>query len=66
MCNNMYGPKDYHTMSSRERQILYQIYAGSKKNTNQLIYITETGSKIQKTNLCLPKWEGKDKKGVWD
>ena len=38
-----------------------------KKNTNELIYKTELGSKTQKTNLWLPeeRWE-RNKSGVWD
>ena len=47
------------------------IYVESKKknnNTNELIYKIETDSQTQKTNLWLPKGEGRerrDKLGVW-
>ena len=39
-----------------------------KKNTNELIYKTETDSQTEKTNLWLPKGYGqrRDKLGVWD
>ena len=38
--------------------IWYHLYVESKKNTNELIYKTETVLQIQNTNLQLPK--GKD------
>ena len=48
ICNNMDGPRDYHTKwskSGRERQILYDIYMWDLKyDTNELIYKTETDS----------------------
>ena len=66
MCNNMDGPRDYHTTKSKsesERQIPYDItYMWNLKyDTNERIYKTET-------NLWLPKGkrEGRDKSGAWD
>ena len=49
ICNNMDGPRDYHTKwskSERERQIPYTInYMWNLKyDTNELIYEAETGS----------------------
>ena len=46
ICNNMDGPRDYHTNEIRKRQILYDItYLGNLKyNTNELIYKSETDS----------------------
>ena len=50
---------DYHTKSDRERQTWYHLYAESKKkNTNELIYKTETDSQTEKTSLWLPKGYG--------
>ena len=39
-----------------------------KKDTNELIYKSDTDSQTSKTNLWLPKGEGegRDKLGVWD
>ena len=39
-----------------------------KKDTNELIYKTETDLQTQKTNLQLPKGKGGmgDKSGIWD
>ena len=40
-----------------------------KNDTNELIYKTETDSKISKINLWLPKGKrgrGRDKLGAWD
>ena len=50
LCSNLDGPRNYHTKcskSDRERQITwYHLYAESKKkkDTNELIYKTETDS----------------------
>ena len=49
ICNNMDGPRDYHTKCSQsdtERQIPYDItYMWNLKyDTNELIYNTETDS----------------------
>ena len=47
ICNNMDGPRDYHTMWSKpdkERQISYDIaymWNLKKNDTNELIYKTE-------------------------
>ena len=41
-----------------QTNIIYHSYVESnflKNDTNELIYKTETGSQISKTNLCLPK-----------
>ena len=72
-CSNMDGPRDCHTEWSkldRERQS-YHLYAESKKkkkDTNELVYKTETNSQTQKTNLWLQKGKGggRDKLGAWD
>ena len=39
-----------------------------KKDTNELIYKTETDSQTKKTNLWLPKEKGggRNKSGAWD
>ena len=50
LCSNLDGPRNYHTKcskSDRERQITYDItYMQNlkKKDTNELIYKTETDS----------------------
>ena len=49
ICNNMDGPRDYHTKwskSERERQIPYDItyMCNLKYDTIELIYKTETDS----------------------
>ena len=50
ICNNMDGPRDYHTKwkkSDRERQMSYDItYMQNlkKKGTNEFIYKSETNS----------------------
>ena len=52
ICNNMDGPRDYHTKwkkSDRERQMSYDItYMQNlkKKGTNEFIYKSETNSQI--------------------
>ena len=62
ICSNMDGPRDYHTKWSkpdRERQISYITHMWNlKKDTNELIYKTETNSQTEKTNLWLPKGKG--------
>ena len=46
-------------MKSERRQTPYNVtYMWNKKNTNELIYKTETDSKTQKTNLWVPKGRG--------
>ena len=58
--------RDYYTKySSREIQISYDItymWNLKRKDTNELIYKTETDSKTQENNLQLPK--GKHGGGV--
>ena len=52
ICNNMGGPRDYHTKWSKsERQPLYDIIYmwNLKYDTNELIYKTETDSQTKKT-----------------
>ena len=49
ICNNMDGPRDYHTKwskSEKERQIVYDIIYmwNLKTDTNEHIYRTEIGS----------------------
>ena len=49
ICNNMGGPRDYHTKWSKsERQPLYDIIYmwDLKYDTNELIYKTESDSQI--------------------
>ena len=65
ICSNMNGPRDYHTKekSDRERQIPYDTTymwnlkkkQKKHKDTNELIYKTETDSQTSKTNLWLLK-----------
>ena len=51
----------------RQRQILYITYTWNLiYDAHELIYKTETDSQTQKTNLWLPKVEGREKLGVWD
>ena len=50
----MYGFKDYHTKSVRQRQISYDnsyMWNLVKNDTNEYIYKTETDSQISKSNL---------------
>ena len=52
-----------------QRQVLYDnAYMWHVKDTNELIYKTETDSQTKKTYLWLQKGksQGKDKLGVWD
>ena len=58
-CNDMDGPRDYHTersKSERERQIPYDItYLWNlKQDTNEHKYKTKTDSQIQRTDLWFP------------
>ena len=57
ICNNMDGPRDYHTKVSQTKTniIWYHSYVESnlKNDTNELIYKTDL--QILKTNLWLPK-----------
>ena len=60
LCNNMDGPRHYHTSwsnSDRERQIceIINTWHLIKMIQRDLIYQTETDSKISKPNLQLPK-----------
>ena len=69
ICSNRDGPSDSHTRwskSDKARQILYDMaYTWNlKKDTNELVYKTETDPQTQKTKLWLPKGKlGKDKLG---
>ena len=73
ICNNMDGPRDYHTKGSkseRERQIPYDItYMWNLKyNTNEPIYKTETDTDTE-NRLVVAKGDGgwgRDGLGVWD
>ena len=50
----MDGSRKYHTVSDRERQVLYDLTYNMwnlKNNTNESIYKTETDSQTQKPNL---------------
>ena len=53
--------------SDRERQKSHDItYMWNlRKDTNELIYKTETDSQTQKTNLLLPKGKRENKLGIW-
>ena len=66
----MDGPRHYHvTLSKPEKYHDYHLYVGSKKDTNEFIYKTETDLQILKTNLWLPKMKVcvvGNKLGVWD
>ena len=56
-------------MKSERRQTPYNVtYMWNKKNTNELIYKTETDSKTQKTNMGTKgeRGLGRDKLGLWD
>ena len=63
-CNNIGGPRDYHTKwskSDRGRQILWcHLYVECKKknSTNELVYKAEIKSQLQETNLWLPGQKG--------
>ena len=68
ICNNMDGPRNYHTKwskSDRERPILYDItYMWNlKNNTNGSIYKTETDSQTE-NKLMITKGK-RDKLGIW-
>ena len=70
----MDGPRDYYTKwnkSEGEKQVVYDITymwkSKKKKDTNELIYKTESNSQTLKTTFWLPKGKrGKDKLGVGD
>ena len=58
ICSNMDEPRDYHTMWSKPKTSImwYCLYMEfEKKDTDELIYKTETDSQTQKTSLWLPK-----------
>ena len=63
-CSNMYKPRDCCTKwskSDREGQMYDVTYMWNlKRNTNELIYKTETHSQTSKTNLRLPKGNGEE------
>ena len=50
----------------REKKVAYTWdLKKKKKDTNKLIYKTETDSQTEKTNLGLLKRKGRDKLGIW-
>ena len=63
----MDGTKDYHNKwikSDKDKHHTASLIGGIlKKDTNELIYKTETNSQISKTNLWLPKETGW---GMWE
>ena len=47
ICSNMNGPRDYHIEVSQRQTLYKSLICGNykkKKNTNECIYKTETGS----------------------
>ena len=58
------------SQTDKDKYYIVSVTCGILKETNELIYKTETDSQTQKTNLWLPKgkWQGggEDKSGVWD
>ena len=55
----MDGRRDYHTKWSKsEKDIVWYHLWNLEKDTNELIYKTETDSQTQKTNSWLPKGKG--------
>ena len=66
----MNGPGDYILSEVRQRKtnIIYHLHVESKKDTNELIYRTETDSQTSETNLWSPKGKGgrRDKLTVSD
>ena len=71
MCTNTDGPRDPDTEGSKRKKniICYYLFVESRKenDTNELIYKTETDSRTWKTNLWLPRGEGRgDKLGARD
>ena len=63
ICNNMDGPKDYHTTKTNMISLMCEIYI--KNDTNELIYKRGTDLQIWKTNLWVSV-RGRDKLGAWD
>ena len=63
ICSSIDGPRDDHTKSEREKQMISLMCGILKKNVaNELIYKTGRDSQAQKINLGLPK--EKDRGGV--
>ena len=56
----MNGPRNYiNEVTQRKTNITSLTCRIQKGKTNQLIYKTKTDPQTLKTNLCLPKREGK-------
>ena len=74
ICNNMDGPRDYHTKwskSGRERQILYDItYMWNLKKKKQINLFTKQKQthrhRRQTYGYQRGKGKGRDTLGVWD
>ena len=64
----MDGPEDY-PVARKDKYHMISLTCGiQKRDTNELIYKTETVLQISKTNLMVTKGdrEGRDKSGAWD
>ena len=65
ICSNMDGPRDSHTKSDKDKyNITYM--ESKKKDTNELIYKTETDLQTSKISLWLTKGETWHQLGDWD
>ena len=69
ICNNMDGPREYHTKSDRERQTLYITYMWNLKKRYKWTYLQNRNRLADIENnygYQRGKVGGRDKLGVWD